>query len=86
VFLYDQNANYKETRETMDATKSADVRRFNLSEYYQQLHKSGNDLELGMFYLSFLNEACENMGIKFESIVSQTQYTGKTITILSFGL
>jgi hypothetical protein len=86
VFLYDQDANYKEIRESMDATKAADAAKYNLSEYYRQLHKSGNDLELGMFYLSFLSEACESMGIKFESVVSQTQYTGKTITTLSFGI
>ncbi|MDR2072401.1 MAG: hypothetical protein LBP60_03085 [Spirochaetaceae bacterium] len=86
VFLYDQDANYKETRESLDATKAANVAKYNLSEYYKQLHKNGNDLELGIFYLSFLSEACETMGIKFESVVSQTQYTGKTITTLSFGL
>jgi hypothetical protein len=86
VLLYDQDTNYKETRESVDATKTADVTRYNLSEFYKKLHNSGNDLELGVFYLSFLSEACENMGIKFESMVNQTQYTGQTITTLSFSL
>ncbi|MDR1306655.1 MAG: hypothetical protein LBK74_03675 [Treponema sp.] len=86
VLLYDQDSNYRETRESLDATKAADVTRYNLSEFYRQLHKSGNDLELGVFYLSFLSEACDHMGIKFESIVNQTQYTGQTITTLSFSL
>jgi hypothetical protein len=86
VILYDQDINYKETRETLEATKIADVKRYNLSEYYKKLHNSGNELELGMFYLSFLDEACETMGIKFESMVNQTQYTGQTITTLTFTL
>jgi hypothetical protein len=86
VILYDQDVNYRETRETLDATKTADVKRYNLSEYYKKLYNSGNELELGMFYLSFLDEACETMGIKFESMVNQTQYTGQTITTLTFTL
>jgi hypothetical protein len=86
VQLYDRDINYKETRESLDATKTADVTRYNLSEFYRQLYKSGNELELGVFYLSFLSDACDHMGIKFESIVNQTQYTGQTITTLSFTL
>ena len=86
VVLYDQDINYAATRESMAQSKTADARRFNLSEFYQKLHKSGNDLDLGMFYLSFLDEACNNMGIKFESMVNQSQYsgTGQTITTLTF--
>ena len=86
VVLYDQDINFAATRESMSQSKSADVRRFNLSEFYKKLHQSGNDLDLGMFYLSFLDEACNNMGIKFESMVSQTQFSGRgqTITTLTF--
>ena len=86
VVLYDQDINFAVTKESIAQSKTADARRFNLSEFYQKLHKSGNDLDLGMFYLSFLDEACNNMGIKFESMVNQSQYlgTGQTITTLTF--
>jgi hypothetical protein len=88
VVLYDQDINYEATRETIAQSKNADVKRFNLSEFYKKLHQSGNDLDLGMFYLSFLDEACNNMGIKFESMVSQSQLSGtgmgQTITTLAF--
>ena len=86
VVLYDQDINYIATRDSMAQSKSADVKRFNLSEFYKKLHDSGNDLELGMFYLSFLDEACTNMGVKFESAVNQSQLSGmgQTITTLSF--
>ncbi|GHV85900.1 hypothetical protein AGMMS50230_15080 [Spirochaetia bacterium] len=84
ILLYDRDINYKETRESFEVTKAADVKRFNLSEFYQKLHGGGNDLELGMFYLSFVSEACENMGIRFESMV--TQFTAQTITTLTFGI
>ncbi|MCL1928433.1 MAG: hypothetical protein FWG07_06555 [Treponema sp.] len=86
IVLYDQDINFIATKETLAQTKSADARRFNLSEFYRKLNKSGNDLDLGMFYLSFLDEACSNMGIKFESMVNQTQFSGmgQTITTLTF--
>ncbi|MCL1812034.1 MAG: hypothetical protein FWG29_00770 [Treponema sp.] len=86
VVLYDQDINFTATRESMAQTKNVDARRFNLSEFYKKLNKSGNDLDLGMFYLSFLDEACSNMGIRFESMVNQTQSSGmgQTITTLTF--
>ena len=86
VVLYDQDINFVATRESMAQSKSADVKRFNLSEFYKKLHQSGSDLDLGIFYLSFLDEACNNMGIRFESMVSQSQYSGmgQTITTLTF--
>ena len=88
IVLYDQDINYAATRETIAQSKTADVKRFNLSEYYKKLHLSGNDLDLGMFYLSFLDEACSNMGIKFEAMVNQSQFSGmgQTITTLTFNL
>jgi hypothetical protein len=84
ILLYDRDINYRETRESFDAAGAINASRYNLSEFYRQLHAGGNDLDLGIFYLSFLSEACENMGIKFESMV--TQHTGLTITTLGFGL
>ena len=86
VVLYDQDINFVATKESLTQSKNADARRFNLSEFYRKLSQSGNDLDLGMFYLSFLDEACNNMGIKFESMVNQTQSSGmgQTITTLTF--
>jgi hypothetical protein len=86
VILYDKEVNYREIWENVEATKAADITRFNLSDYYKKLLKEGNDLDLGMYYLSFLNEACENVGVKFESIVNQVQHSDLTITTLSFAL
>ena len=88
VVLYDQDINYTDTRESIAQSKTADVRRFNLSEFYRRLYSDGNDLNLGIFYLSFLDEACNNMGIKFETMVNQSQYSGQgqTITTLTFSL
>ncbi|MDR0402604.1 MAG: hypothetical protein LBH35_03340 [Treponema sp.] len=86
VVLYDREINYKEMRGSFEATRSADITRNSLIEYYNRLLASGNDLELGMYYLSYLNEACEKVGIKFESMVNQIPLSDVTMTTLSFGL
>jgi hypothetical protein len=80
--IYDRVVDFKEIKDSIDATKSADLYRKNLSDYYKEL--SGDDSELGIYYLSYLNEACERMGIKFESRVNQVRDT--TFTTLSFYL
>ena len=88
IVLYDQDIHFVATRESVAQSKNADAKRFNLSEFYKKLFNSGNDLDLGIFYLSFLDEACSNMGIKFESMVNQSQFSGagQTITTLTFSI
>jgi hypothetical protein len=86
VVLYDREINYREMRDSFEATKSADIARNSLIEYYNRLLANGNDLELGMYYLSYLDEACEKVGIKFESMVNQIPLSDVTMTTLSFGL
>jgi hypothetical protein len=86
VVLYDREINYREMRDSFEATKSADITRNSLTEYYNRLLANGNDLELGMYYLSYLDEACEKVGIKFESMVNQIPLSDVTMTTLSFGL
>ncbi|MDR0447256.1 MAG: hypothetical protein LBH07_01155 [Treponema sp.] len=88
IELYDHDFHYTATKESVAQSKTADARRFDLSEFYQKLNDSGNDLDLGMFYLTFLDEACANMGIKFETMVFQSHHSGagQTITTLTFSL
>jgi hypothetical protein len=84
VVLYDREINYREMRDNFDLTKQADINRNSITEYYNRLLESGNDLELGMYYLSYLSEACEKVGVKFESMVNQVPLSDLTMTTLSF--
>jgi hypothetical protein len=85
VVLYDRELNYREMRGSFEATKSADTTRNSLTGYYNKLLANGNDLELGMYYLSYLDEACEKVGVKFECLVSQIPLSDVTMTTLTFG-
>jgi hypothetical protein len=84
--LYDSKVGFREIRDGIEATKSADVNRKNLSDFYNELSQSGTDSELGLYYLSYVSAACEKVGIKFESVVSQADQTDLTVTTLSFYL
>jgi hypothetical protein len=84
ISLYDQEPNYKEIRNSMDATKSANINRKNFIDFYETLLKNGNDSGLGMYYLSYLNDACEQVGLRFEPIVNQVPRSNVSFTTFSF--
>ncbi|MDR2184082.1 MAG: hypothetical protein LBO80_00215 [Treponema sp.] len=82
--LYDKDSHFQEIRDSIETKKMTDLSRRNLSDLYQDLARKGADSELGLYYLSYLNEACERVGVKFESMVNEVQDT--TIITLSFSL
>ncbi|MDR1373856.1 MAG: hypothetical protein LBJ24_02675 [Treponema sp.] len=82
--LYDRDSHFQEIRDSIETKKTADLSRRNLSDLYQDLARKGADSELGLYYLSYLNEACERVGIKFESVVNEVQDT--TVITLLFSL
>jgi hypothetical protein len=82
--LYDKDSHFQEIRDSIETKKTADLSRRSLSDLYQDLARKGADSELGLYYLSFLNEACEKVGVKFESMVNEVQNT--TVITLLFSL
>ncbi|MDR2019366.1 MAG: hypothetical protein LBQ14_01215 [Treponema sp.] len=82
--LYDRDSHFQEIRESLEAKKTADLSRRSLSDLYHDLARKGTDSELGLYYLSYLSEACEKVGVKFESMVNEIQDT--TIITLLFSL
>jgi hypothetical protein len=68
----------------VEATKSADITRRNFIDFYESLAKNGHDSTLGMYYLSYLTEACERVGLRFEPIVNQVAGSNVSFTTFSF--
>jgi hypothetical protein len=84
ISLYDREPNYQEIRGSVDATKSADINRKNFIDFYESLSKNGNASELGMYYLSYLSDACEQVGLRFEPMVNKVPRTTVSFTTFSF--
>jgi hypothetical protein len=84
ISIYDREPNYREIRGNVEATKAADITRRNFIDFYESVSKNGHDSALGMYYMSYLNEACERVGLRFEPIVNQVAGSNVSFTTFSF--
>ncbi|GAB1484452.1 hypothetical protein MASR2M78_32700 [Treponema sp.] len=85
VTLYNKEREYRETKDNIDSKKSADLKKKSLSDFYREIPAGETNTDLGLYYLSYLSEACEKVGIKFESLVSQIKVSDTTVITLTFG-
>lgn len=84
VTLYHKEDAYREYKDSIDSKRTVDLKRKSLFDFYREIPAGEADTELGLYYLSYLNEACEKVGIKFESSVSQIKSADTTVITLSF--
>ncbi|OJF77600.1 MAG: hypothetical protein BKP49_01055 [Treponema sp. CETP13] len=85
ITLYNKDDEFQEFKENMDQKKSADLNKKNLIDFYRDIpegENSGNDL--GLYYISYLDDACRNMNIKFDSTVNQFTSSDLTVITLMF--
>jgi hypothetical protein len=81
ITLYNKEAEYQAVKEAFDERKYADLKKKSLQDFYKQLPEGEANSELGLYYLSYLSEACEKVNVKFESLVNQMP--GSDITVIS---
>ena len=63
--------------------KMADVDRNSLIDFYRELPEGSEDLNLGMYYISYLIEQCESRNVHFESSANRAA-SDLTVVNLSF--
>ncbi len=86
VTLYNKESEYQVIKDSIDAKKSADLKKKSLTDFYREIPEGEADTELGLYYLSYLSEACEKVGVKFESLVSQIKSSDTTVISLTFNI
>ena len=84
ITLYNKESEYQTVKEIFDDRKSADLKKKSLQDFYKQLPEGEANTELGLYYLSYLSEACEKVNVKFESLVNQM--TGSDLTVITLVL
>lgn len=84
VTIYNKESQYEKMRETIDEKKSADLKKKSLTDFYKELPQEEANTELGLYYLSYLSEACEKVNVKFESFVNQV--SGSDLTVITLVL
>jgi hypothetical protein len=86
VTLYNQGSEYQTIKETLEDRKSVNLKKKSLQDFYKELPEGEANTELGLYYLSYLSEACEKVNVKFESLVNQIPGSDLTVITLAINL
>lgn len=84
ITLYSKNEQSDAIRANLNDLKMADVDRNSLIDFYRELPEGSEDLNLGMYYISYLNDACEKVNVRFESSANRFEDTDLTVMNMSF--
>jgi len=85
ITLYNKEDQQSEAvRENINDKKNADLKKKSLIDFYKEIPEGGEDTSLGMYYLSYLSEACEKVNVRFESNANQFRDSDLTVINLSF--
>jgi len=82
ITVANQEREYARVREQLEQ-KQEGVREKSLADFYRQAPNESVGTELGRYYLSFLQSACEKQNVRIESLVSQPARTDLTVIRLS---
>jgi len=82
--VFNKESQYEKMKEAIDEKKSADLKKKSLMDFYKELPEGESNTELGLYYLSYLSEACEKVNVKFESLVNQI--SGSDLTVITLAI
>ncbi|MDR2898162.1 MAG: hypothetical protein LBU99_05035 [Spirochaetaceae bacterium] len=84
ITLYNKSDEFLEVKESIEAKKNANLKKKGLIDFYREMPDGEEGTDLGLFYLSYLNEACEKVNVKFESLVNNFSKSDLTVINLTF--
>ncbi len=82
--LYDGSSSYEDSKRLFEERGRLSVGDRSLKEFYEAGTGPYGDDGLGWYYLSFIGEACENMGVGFEASVRERSGSGTAAVNLVF--
>jgi hypothetical protein len=84
ITLYNKDDEFQEVKENIEAKKTADTKKKTLIDFYRELPEGQEGTDLGLYYLSYLDDACKKVNVKFESLVNQFAASDLTVINLIF--
>lgn len=84
ITLYNKDDQSESVRANINDKKNADLKKKSLIDFYKEIPEGEEDTNLGMYYLSYLSEACEKVNVKFESTANQFRDSDLTVINLAF--
>ena len=82
--MYNKDDEFQEVKENIESKMSANLNKKSLIDFYRQMPDGQEGTDLGLYYLSYLEDACKKVNIKFESIVNQSSSSDLTVINLKF--
>ena len=84
ITLYNKDDEFQEVKENIDNAKSSNTANKTLIDFYRELPEGQEGTDLGLYYLSYLDDACKKVNVKFESLVNQFSASDLTVITLNF--
>ena len=84
ITLYNKDDEFREVKENIESKASADLNKRSLIDFYRQMPEGEEGTDLGLYYLSYLDDACKKVNVKFESLVNQFSASDLTVINLIF--
>ena len=81
ITLYNKDDEFQEVKENIENKMVADLNKKSLIDFYRQMPEGEEGTDLGLYYLSYLDDACKKVNVKFESLVNQ--FTASDLTVIS---
>ncbi len=84
ITLYNKEDEFQEVKHNIEQKSAADLEKRSLIDFYREIPEGQGGTDLGMYYFSYLDDACKKVGVKFESIVNQFSSSDLTVINLIF--
>ena len=81
ITLFNKDDEFQEVKENIETKMSADTKKRTLIDFYRELPDGQEGTDLGLYYLSYLDDACKKVNVKFESLVNQ--YAASDLTVIN---
>ena len=82
ITIYNRESEYRELKQSVENKKILDLKEKSLTDFYKGIPEAEVNTELGLYYLSYLSEACDKVNVRFESLVNQLRNSDLTIIML----
>src|SRR5574344_910580 len=84
ITLYNKDDEFQEVKENIEAAKSSNTNKKSLIDFYREIPEGQEGTDLGLYYLSYLDDACKKVNVKFDSLVNQFSASDLTVINLNF--
>jgi len=84
ITLYTKNEEAERVKASLNDVKSTDTEQNSLLDFYKKSEEGADPTNMGMYYISYLSEACEKVNVRFESNVNQFADSDLTVMNMFF--